>query len=84
MTKRSEQKAVVAERGQVTIPKSLRDKLGISPGTVVKFELTADNTIMVTKDPSATSMSAVYGCLKGRTSFKSTDQYMKRVRGAAE
>ena len=26
-------KAIVAERGQVTIPKALRDKLGIRPGT---------------------------------------------------
>jgi AbrB family looped-hinge helix DNA binding protein len=31
--------AVVAERGQVTIPKSLREKLGISPGTVLEFDI---------------------------------------------
>jgi len=30
-------KATVAERGQVTIPKALRDKLGIKPGTVLEF-----------------------------------------------
>jgi antitoxin PrlF len=30
-------KAIVAERGQVTIPKSLRDALGIAPGTVLDF-----------------------------------------------
>lgn len=29
--------AVVAERGQVTIPKALRDRLGIVPGTVLDF-----------------------------------------------
>lgn len=28
---------IVAERGQVTIPKALRDKLGIVPGTVLEF-----------------------------------------------
>ena len=27
----------VAERGQVTIPKSLRDCLGIKPGTILEF-----------------------------------------------
>jgi antitoxin PrlF len=31
-------KAVVAERGQVTIPKRLRDRLGIRPGTVLEFQ----------------------------------------------
>lgn len=36
---------VVAERGQVTIPKALRDKLGIVPGTVLEF--TAENGRLV-------------------------------------
>jgi antitoxin PrlF len=31
-------KAKVAERGQVTIPKSLRDRLGIRPGTILEFD----------------------------------------------
>ncbi|MHB1013422.1 MAG: AbrB/MazE/SpoVT family DNA-binding domain-containing protein, partial [Desulfobacteria bacterium] len=30
-------KATVAERGQVTIPKLLREKLGIRPGTRLDF-----------------------------------------------
>jgi AbrB family looped-hinge helix DNA binding protein len=30
-------KAKVAERGQVTIPKELRERLGIVPGTVLDF-----------------------------------------------
>lgn len=30
-------KAVVAERGQVTIPKPIRDRLGIRPKTVLEF-----------------------------------------------
>ncbi len=31
-------RAKVAERGQVTIPKALRERLGIAPGTVLEFE----------------------------------------------
>ena len=38
-------KPIVAERGQVTIPKALRDKLGIVPGTVLEF--TAENGRLV-------------------------------------
>ena len=30
-------KARVAERGQVTIPKRLRERLGVKPGTVLEF-----------------------------------------------
>ncbi|MFN0073343.1 MAG: AbrB/MazE/SpoVT family DNA-binding domain-containing protein [Chloroflexota bacterium] len=30
-------KAIVSEKGQITIPKALRDKLGIRPGTVLDF-----------------------------------------------
>jgi len=31
-------KAVVSEKGQVTIPKACRDRLGLRPGTVLDFE----------------------------------------------
>ena len=30
--------AIVADRGQVTIPKKLRERLGITPRTVLDFE----------------------------------------------
>jgi len=38
----------VTEKGQVTIPKDLRDALGISAGTEVVFQR-ADNAIVVRK-----------------------------------
>ena len=31
-------KAIVSEKGQVTVPKSCRDRLGLRPGTVLDFE----------------------------------------------
>ena len=31
-------KAIVSEKGQVTIPKRLRERLGILPGQVLDFE----------------------------------------------
>jgi antitoxin PrlF len=31
-------KTTISEKGQVTIPKELRTKLGLAPGTVLEFE----------------------------------------------
>lgn len=76
-------RAVVAERGQVTIPKVIRDKLGIRPGVVLNFEL-RDNTIIVSKDLTSDPIASIYGCLKGATGYASTDEYLKEIRGAAE
>jgi AbrB family looped-hinge helix DNA binding protein len=33
-------KTTVSEKGQITIPKRLRDRLGLGPGTVLDFEET--------------------------------------------
>ncbi len=38
----------VTEKGQVTIPKELRDALGIGAGSEVRFER-ADDTIVISK-----------------------------------
>lgn len=40
----------VTEKGQVTIPKELRDALGIGAGTEVDFER-SDDAILVRKSP---------------------------------
>lgn len=69
-------KAVVADRGQVTIPKPLRDRLGITPRTVLEFreekgKLVAEKVEM--DDP----VSRVYGCVKLR---KSTDELISEMR----
>jgi AbrB family looped-hinge helix DNA binding protein len=34
-------------KGQVTIPKRLRDHLGLKPGSFVEFELTADGRVFL-------------------------------------
>lgn len=72
-------KAVVAERGQVTIPKSLREKLGIMPGTVLDFD--AKNGTLVARKAVDDPVSKVYGCLgKGLN----TDKMMESLRGKVE
>lgn len=81
MQKHSNRKrAVVAERGQVTIPKTIRDQLGLGQGTILVFEI-KDSSIVVTKETTVDPVTAVFGCLKGISKYKSTEDYMNDIRG---
>ena len=73
-------KAIVSEKGQVTIPKPVRDRLGIRPGHVLEFE--AERGRLVGKKVAAEDpVAAVYGVLDlGR----STDEAMASLRGRAD
>lgn len=67
----------VGERGQVTIPKQLRERLGIDAGTVLDFE--ADNGRLVAVKASANDpVDAAYGVLSLGTS---TDEFVAEIRG---
>ena len=69
-------KAIVAQRGQVTIPKSLRDKLGIRPGTALIFS--AKNGTLVARKAETDPVSQVFGCLATRID---TDDFLHALRG---
>lgn len=69
-------KAKVADRGQVTIPKALRTKLGLAPGTVLDFEA-QDGRLVAVKVQARGPVDAVYGALgRGR----STDALVGKLR----
>lgn len=55
-------KSIVAERGRVTIPKALRDKLGIRSGTTLEFSVR--NGSLIAHKAETDPVSSVYGCLK--------------------
>jgi AbrB family looped-hinge helix DNA binding protein len=55
-------KAVVSEKGQVTIPKPLRDRLGIVPGAVLEFREEA-GTLVASKASGEDAIASVYGIL---------------------
>lgn len=56
-------KSVVSERGQVTIPKAVRDRLGIQPGTVLDFE-EDHGRLVAQKVTGADPVDAVYGLIR--------------------
>jgi len=73
-------KAKVAERGQVTIPKRIRDQLGIRKGTVLDFR-EEKGRIIAMKTEASDPVAACYGSLShGRR----TDQLMDELRAHAD
>jgi antitoxin PrlF len=52
--------AKVAERGQVTIPKAVRERLGIAPGTVLDFKAENGRLVAVKAEP-VDKLEAIYG-----------------------
>jgi AbrB family looped-hinge helix DNA binding protein len=72
--------AVVSEKGQVTIPKPLRDRLGIRAGEVLRFDEERGRLIAVkavTRDP----VDEVYGVLQFN---RSTDELIGEMRGEVD
>ena len=53
--------AVVSSKGQVTLPAAMRAKLGIGPGSHIRFELRGRQLVITPELP----ISAYYGMLKG-------------------
>ena len=70
--------ATVAERGQITLPKAVRDALGLTKGTLLKVELEGGRIILRKNVDDAIS--------RARGRFKlpegvSTDDVMRELRG---
>jgi len=73
-------------KGQVTIPKHLRDYLGLWPGDTVRFEYTDDGAVRILaprksgrgKSKKASRFSALRGT---RKTGMSTDEIMNLLRG---
>jgi antitoxin PrlF len=70
-------KAVVSEKGQVTIPKELRKRLGIKAGTVLDFE-TDGGRLVGRKAVEPDPFQDLYGILD---LGESTDDFIERIRG---
>ncbi len=70
--------ATVAERGQITLPKAVRDALGLTKGSVLKVELEGSRIVLRKSVDDAISRARGRFKLDG---FTSTDQAMQAVRG---
>ena len=68
----------VSERGQITIPKPLRDRFGMNPDVEVEITPTEQGLLIQKRTASRHPVERVYGVLKRRGS---TDDYIEAIRG---
>ena len=73
----------VTSKGQVTIPKEVRDLLGIKTGSVVEFQVTATGEVVLRHGRrNATRPARRFARLRGTATVKmSTDEIMALTRG---
>ncbi len=73
----------IGERGQVTIPKDIRDQFGLGPETEVEFRVVG-GTIVLKKAPRKLNLARWKGrCGKSfaKLGYSSVDTFMDDVRG---
>jgi len=72
----------VTRKGQVTIPKPVRDHLGIGPGSQIAFRRAADGSIVLEKADTSTQQQSRLASLRGHAGRgMSTDEIMALLRG---
>jgi len=71
----------VTAKGQVTIPKPIRDLLGIAPGSKVDFRRAADGSVVLVRADKKRPLSR-FASLRGHAGKGlTTDQIMALTRG---
>ncbi|HVF60798.1 MAG TPA: AbrB/MazE/SpoVT family DNA-binding domain-containing protein [Thermoanaerobaculia bacterium] len=73
----------LTSKGQVTLPKEVRDRLGLRPGHQLSFEIDADRRLVVR--PKTVDLMSLGGLLRRRRAKKKLRQIEEGIgRGAAE
>jgi AbrB family looped-hinge helix DNA binding protein len=73
----------IGERGQVTIPKDIRDQFGLGPETEVEFRI-VDSSIVLRKAPKKLDLAKWKGRCKdsfSKLGYSSVDQFIDDSRG---
>jgi antitoxin PrlF len=71
----------VTSKGQVTIPKPVRDHLGIGPGSQIAFRRTDDGSIIIEKADGMQQPSRFAKVIGSAGPGPTTDEIMALLRG---
>ena len=69
----------VTERGQVTIPKEIRRRFGITPATEIEF-IEKDGALMVVKKMHVGALERFRGMASAKGIPRDTDRLLERLR----
>jgi antitoxin PrlF len=73
--------STMTSKGQVTIPKTIRDALGLRPGSEVVFDLSPDGAVLVRGETAKTEDR--FESVRGKADIAwRTDDLMRLLRGA--
>jgi AbrB family looped-hinge helix DNA binding protein len=73
-------KIEIDERGRVTLPAKIREKLLIKPGDKFTIKVNSDNAILLKKSPSKNVIfKELVGCIKTPSEEKPTPESIKRI-----
>jgi antitoxin PrlF len=74
----------ITSKGQVTIPKRIRDYLGLKPGSEVEFAFGANKEIVLKtkQEPSKEPIEIRFDAIRGTLDLgMTTDEFMRFLRG---
>jgi antitoxin PrlF len=69
--------STITDKGQTTVPKEIRDALGVKSGQRLQWEVVENGTARVRPEPSAL---ALYGSLKSQRKFPGIREEKEAVR----
>ena len=72
--------ATVTSKGQITLPKAVRDALGLQPGAEVEFRVKGGEAILRRRVPEA-AFTRWRGVLRARGGKTRTDSLIEELRG---
>ncbi len=73
----------IGDRGQVTIPKDIRERFGLGPETEVEFQV-VQSSIILRKKPKKLNLKKWKGRAKAsfaELGYTSVDQFIEDIRG---
>ena len=75
---------MMTSKGRVTVPKTVREFLGVGPGSTIDFELMSNGeVVMRTAATGSRPPRSCFARLRGRATVKlSTDEILALTRGA--
>jgi antitoxin PrlF len=75
-------KATIGERGQVVIPKRIRERFGLRAGEQVEFQEEQGRLVLTKAIPVDDPVARVYGILRSEDGWD-TDSMIEAMRGPA-